>query len=469
MVRASANSVNPHVHSGVRIVVAGDQGTGKSSLISTAASENFRPNVAPVLPPSTLALDLYPDHVPITVIDTTSSIPDIDRLSTFWLPHLRNLEVRVPVIVVGCKLDLRDETSRQIQVPEVFYYAQKAVLHPTAPLFDQETQTLKPRCVRALKRIFILCDHDRDGALSDAELNDFQVKCFNAPLQPSEIIGVKKKKGLADDLFPPLKYTPDQSVELTNEAIEFLKTIFDAFDADFDGMLRPCELEELFSTAPESPWIGNPYEDAAERNAFQGLSLDAFLSEWALMALLNPTFSVENLIYLGYSGDPLSAVRVTRKRRTDRKRQLSERNVLQCFVFGPRNAGKSALLNSFIGRPYSEAYNPTIEDRYAVNVVDIAKENKKYLVLKEIPESGVEKLLLANKESLASCDIAVFVHDRSVESSWRASSELLVNIAGHGENTGFEVPCLIVAAKDDLESFTSAIQDSIRLERHASG
>jgi len=61
------------------------------------------------------------------------------------------------------------------QIPEVFYYAQKAVLHPTAPLFDQETQTLRPQCVKALKRIFILCDHDKDGALSDAELNDFQV------------------------------------------------------------------------------------------------------------------------------------------------------------------------------------------------------------------------------------------------------------------------------------------------------
>lgn len=34
---------------------------------------------------------------------------------------------------------------------------------------------LKLRCMRALKRIFILCDHDRDGALSDVELNDFQV------------------------------------------------------------------------------------------------------------------------------------------------------------------------------------------------------------------------------------------------------------------------------------------------------
>jgi Ras family protein T1 len=257
--------------------------------------------------------------------------------------------------------------SRHIQVPEVFYYAQKAVLHPTAPLFDQETQTLKPRCVRALKRIFILCDNDRDGALSDAELNDFQVKCFNAPLQPSEIIGVKKvvqdklsegvnergltltgflflhalfiEKGrlettwtvlrkfgyndeikLADDLIPPFKHAPDQSVELTNEAIEFLKTTFDAYDADFDGMLRPRELDELFSTAPESPWIANLYEDAAERNAFQGLSLDAFLSEWALMTLLNPTFSVENLIYIGYAGEPSSAIRVTRKRRTDRKK-----------------------------------------------------------------------------------------------------------------------------------------------------
>ena len=49
------------------------------------------------------------------------------------------------------------------------------MLYPTAPLFDQEAQMLKLRCMRALKRIFILCDHDRDGAFSDVELNDFQV------------------------------------------------------------------------------------------------------------------------------------------------------------------------------------------------------------------------------------------------------------------------------------------------------
>lgn len=77
-----------------------------------------------------------------------------------------------------CQYKFLTEDSFILQIPEVFYYAQKAVLHPTAPLFDQEQQVLKPRCVRALKRIFILCDHDRDGALSDAELNDFQVIFF---------------------------------------------------------------------------------------------------------------------------------------------------------------------------------------------------------------------------------------------------------------------------------------------------
>lgn len=36
---------------------------------------------------------------------------------------------------------------------------------------------------------------------------------------------------------------------------------------------------------------------------------------------------------------------------------------------------------------------------------------KKTLVMREIPEDGVEKFL-RNKEALAACDIAVFVHDR---------------------------------------------------------
>ncbi|CAN1271068.1 Mitochondrial Rho GTPase 2 [Linum perenne] len=241
---------------GVRVVVAGDRFTGKSSLIAAAATESYPENVPHVLPPTHLPADFFPDRVPITIIDTSAALENrgklvdelkradvvvltyacdqpltLSRLSSFWLEELRRLEVKVPIIVVGCKLDLRDENLpislehvmrpimqeyREIetciecssvtlmQVPDVFYYAQKAVLHPAAPLFDQESQSLQPRCQRALKRIFLICDRDMDGALNDSELNEFQVKCFNAPLQPAEIVGVrrvvqeKKRDGVND-------------------------------------------------------------------------------------------------------------------------------------------------------------------------------------------------------------------------------------------------------------------------------
>lgn len=55
-------------------------------------------------------------------------------------------------------------------------------------------------------------------------------------------------------------------------------------------------------------------------------------------------------MYIRFPYDPSSAIRVTRKRVLDRKEKKSKRTVVQCFVFGPKNAGKSALLNKFIER-----------------------------------------------------------------------------------------------------------------------
>ncbi|ONM10708.1 Mitochondrial Rho GTPase 1 [Zea mays] len=458
--------------SSVRVVVIGDPGTGKSSLIVALATEQFPENVPRVMPPTRLPADYFPDRVPITIIDTSSSPEQkpkliaecqaadavvltyacdrpatLERLSSFWLPELRRLQLKAPVIVVGCKLDLRDEQQvsleqvmapimqsfreietciecsalRQIQVPEVFYYAQKAVLHPTAPLFDQELQALKPRCVRALKRIFIICDNDKDGALSDVELNEFQVRCFNAPLQPTEISGVKRvvqekmpegvnesgltltgflflhalfiEKGrlettwtvlrkfgydndikLRDDLIAmPIKRAPDQTLEMTSEVVDFLRGIFNMFDIDNDGALLPTELEDLFSTAPENPWISDPYKDCAEKNVLGGLSLEGFLSKWALMTLLDPTNSYANLAYVGYPGEFSSAFTVTRRRRVDRKKQHTQRNIFQCYVFGARGSGKTSLLQSFIGRQPSDTL-PSNSERFATNSVEMADE-----------------------------------------------------------------------------------------------
>ena len=39
----------------------------------------------------------------------------------------------------------------------------------------QHSKVLKPACIEALKRIFNLCDGDKDKVLNDDELNEFQV------------------------------------------------------------------------------------------------------------------------------------------------------------------------------------------------------------------------------------------------------------------------------------------------------
>lgn len=60
-------------------------------------------------------------------------------------------------------------------VQEVFHFALKAVCHPQYPLYDTLKQQIKIRCAQALKRIFLICDHDGDGKLNEKELNAFQV------------------------------------------------------------------------------------------------------------------------------------------------------------------------------------------------------------------------------------------------------------------------------------------------------
>ncbi|KAK1428278.1 hypothetical protein QVD17_17109 [Tagetes erecta] len=389
----------------------------------------------------------------------------LNRLQTFWIPEVHRLKAKAPLIVVGCKLDLRDEhfpmslelvmapimqqfreietciecsAANLVQVPEVFYHAQKAVLHPTAPLFDQETQTLKPRCIRALKRIFILCDHD------------MMVKCFNAPLQPAEIVGVKRvvrervPEGVNDR---GLSCSPDQSIELTSEAMDFLMGIFSLFDSNNDGALQDSELDELFSTSPESPWDDAPYKSSVERTESGDIRLSGFLSQTnyhipirktsiashhskspvGLNDNARPRKSLAYLIYLGYTNDPATALRVTRKRTLDVKKQQSDRHAFQCFVFGPKSSGKSSLLRSLVGRPFQNSHGLTSNQSYTVNAVDQLQGAKKTLILHD-QEDDV-KQFLSSKDSLAACDVAIFVYDSSDEYSLKRASELLMDVA----------------------------------------
>ncbi|ESQ49544.1 hypothetical protein EUTSA_v10020270mg [Eutrema salsugineum] len=549
----------------IRIVVVGEKGTGKSSLIKAAADGFFHSKVPPLLPHTNLPSELSSDPIPATIVDTSSRPKDkgkvikevkeadaivltfafdrqetVDRLSEYWLPLFRQLEVRVPIIVAGYKVDVNGVYNQisieQITTPimqqyreietsiewsaqdlnqarDVFNHAQQAVIHPLGPIYDQETHSLKPRCVAALKRIFRLSSHNRHFILNDAELNDIQVHCFDKPLTHSQCKEIRKsvqvrcpqgatEKGLtldgflflstdlieqgrirtlwtilrkfgykndlrlADYMIPysSFKREADQSVELTDKAIRFLwEVVYELIDKYGVTNLGPHEMGYLFQTSPESPWNEAPYKDAAEITKNGGLSFEAFLSLWSLMTLIDPARSLEYLIYIRYPYDPSSAIHVTRRRELDRKEQNSERKVVQCFVFGPNNAGKSALLNRFIGRSYDEENRngSAHEEHYAVNMVRVTANTKKTLVMKEIQyrEDG----FLLSDESLAACDVAIFVYDSSDESSWKRAIDLLAEVAATSKDAGFEFPCLMVAAKTDLDSFPMAIQESTRV------
>lgn len=442
-------------------MVIGDEGAGKTSLITSAATESFPDHPPPVLPHTRLPPEATPENVPVIVLDTSSRVEErtslemacqsadvallvfasdsqaaLERVGSYWMEELNRMGVTVPVILVGTKSDLKKpdwdlqqavkdvmrsykgieaclecSAKNLVFVSEVFYYAIRAVFHPTAPLFDPSTQTLKPRCVSALKRIFMLCDVDRDDALDDTELNSFQVRCFNAPLQAEEITGVKKvvrdkmphgvnakgftlpgflflnalfiERGRMETTWAVLRQfgyndqlrisdtildempcirTPEQVVGLTEDSIYFLRSHFRRFHPDGLGALSHSQLDDIFSTAPYNLWEDEQYDNLLVQSSSDGLTEQGWLAKWGFTAASDPRAALEWLMYLGYTKPAATAFAVSRPRRQERKAAVGgatsspsppSRSVLQGLVFGGSNVGKTALLARLAGQPGS--------------------------------------------------------------------------------------------------------------------
>ncbi|KAH7521947.1 hypothetical protein FEM48_Zijuj07G0086100 [Ziziphus jujuba var. spinosa] len=206
--------------------------------------------------------------------------------------------------------------------------------------------------------------------------------------------------------------------------------MFNWFDLDNNGSLTQNEWIELFDTAPQCPFTESLCKHAAEKN---GLSVDGILSTWSLMALLNPTFSVKNLLYIGRGGEPTPAICVTRKS-SSKNCQLQQqpgRNVFQCCVFGQKKSGKSILLDSFLksSKNHDNTYAPTSDDRF-------------------------DKLLPnTKKDNLAASDVAIFVYDGSDMSLKNGATNLRKKVAQHCKDSGVEVPFRYVADKNCSVSF----------------
>ena len=278
------------------------------------------------------------------------------------------LDARQKVLLVGCKSDLRpaDESLHKAVLPivkaypqietcmecsakklqfvgEVFYYAIKAVQYPMAPLYDPETQSLKPLCVRALRRIFLMCDKDKDGLLNDKELNEFQVKCFNAPLQPEELSGVKDvvksrlenglennhltfsgfvflhvlfiERGRLETTWAVLstfgygkeldlatvtrKSDAVSSRQLSQRANSYFGEIFDAFDSDHDGVLSARDQDQLFGSFPDAAFMSIIAPGMLFERTKKGLTKSGWLSFWNYVAVFDPRAVVEGALYSG--------------------------------------------------------------------------------------------------------------------------------------------------------------------------
>ncbi|XP_054067048.1 mitochondrial Rho GTPase 2 isoform X4 [Rissa tridactyla] len=382
----------------VRILLLGEAQVGKTSLIMALVGEEFPEEVPPRAEEITIPADVTPEKVPTHIVDYSESeqtedelqeeiakanvvcvVYDvtkeatIEKIRTKWIPMVNGgveKGSRIPIILVGNKSDLQMGSSMDVILPimnqfseietcvecsaknlknisELFYYAQKAVLHPTAPLYDPEEKQLKPACARALTRIFSLSDQDNNQILSDDELNYFQKSCFGNPLAPQALEDVKMvvwknttdgvqdngltlngflflntlfiQRGrhettwtilrrfgyddeleLTDDyLHPQFRVPPGCSTELNHLGYQFLQRLFEKHDKDQDGALSPTELQNFFSVFPCVPWGAKLYNTVCTTD--KGLlSLHGFLCQWTLVAYLDVRHCLECLGYLGY-------------------------------------------------------------------------------------------------------------------------------------------------------------------------
>ncbi|KAM9724965.1 mitochondrial Rho GTPase 2 isoform 1-T1 [Dama dama] len=381
----------------VRILLLGEAQVGKTSLILSLVGEEFPEEVPARAEEITIPADVTPEKVPTHIVDyseTEQTVEElqgeidkadvvcvvydvseeatVEKIRTKWIPLVNGdtkRGPRVPIILVGNKADLRPGGSMEAVLPimsqfpeietcvecsaknlknisELFYYAQKAVLHPTAPLYDPEAKQLRPACAQALTRIFKLSDQDMDQALSDQELNAFQTSCFGHPLAPQALEDVKMvvsknvAGGVRDDrltldgflflntlfiqrgrhettwtilrrfgygdsleltadyLCPPLHVPPGCSAELNHRGYQFVQRMFEKHDQDRDGALSLAELQSLFSVFPAAPW--GPQLPSTVRTKAGRLPLHGYLCQWTLVTYLDVRRSLEHLGYLGY-------------------------------------------------------------------------------------------------------------------------------------------------------------------------
>uniref|UniRef100_A0A8D1B7C1 Ras homolog family member T2 n=1 Tax=Sus scrofa TaxID=9823 RepID=A0A8D1B7C1_PIG len=461
----------------VRILLLGEAQVGKTSLILSLVGEEFPEEVPPRAEEITIPADVTPEKVPTHIVDyseaeqTAEELQDeiqkasvvcvvydvseettVEKIRTKWIPLVNGdtrRGPRVPIILVGNKSDLRPGGSMEAVLPimsqfpeietcvecsaknlknisELFYYAQKAVLHPTAPLYDPEAKQTccfgHPLAPQALEDVKLVVSRNVAGGVQDDRLTLdgflFLNTLFIQRGRHETTWTILRRFGYSDSLeltpdylFPALHVPPGCSAELNHQGYQFVQRMFEKHDQDRDGALSPAELESLFSVFPGPPW-GPQLPDTVRTEAGR-LPLHGYLCQWTLVTYLDVRRCLEHLGYLGYptlceQDSQAHAITVTREKRLDQEKGQTQRNVLLCKVLGARGVGKSSFLRAFLGRGLGDARGPPEEPSvYAIDTVRVGGQEK-YLILCEV---AADSLLTA--EADASCDVACLMFDSS--------------------------------------------------------
>lgn len=226
----------------VKILLVGDEGVGKSSLISAYISQHFPQEVPPVMTDAIIPPDSTSNDVCVTIMDSSSHPNDrevlrrkiiaadslivvydvtrpetFDSLANFWLPLIKDLSADQykPVILLGTKTDLLLEeqdtqplnalllafsfvvncwncSAVNIQnLDTVFFLAELFVNYPLSFIFDVSEEEFTPAVRRAFLRIFRIFDLDGDNLLCDSELSDMQLRCFDDLINTDELTALK--------------------------------------------------------------------------------------------------------------------------------------------------------------------------------------------------------------------------------------------------------------------------------------
>ena len=541
----------------MRVCVCGDEGTGKSSLItSLVKGTSVTGKIQPVLPHVTIPPFVgNPDNVTTTIVDTSAAPPERDRLNNeirksnvillvysddysyervglFWMPHFRSLGVNIPVVLCPSKrdlltqqvsngLDMKEEMLEQVReesrqlmnefkevesgihtsarknvnVNEAIYLCQKAVTYPLAPLYDLKETNFKLAASKALGRVFHLLDKDKNGYLSDEEMQAFQRKCFGKDLSETALFKIKEaiskdfpdsvtEKGIdskgfwllnklfvekgsnetvwitlrafhysdslslkEDFVSPKFDVPANCSAELSPAGYKFLADLFELFDQDNDGALNTSELADLFAPTEGLPssWLETSYASNIIMNDNQDVTLQGWLAQWSMTTFKEPKTTLAYLAYFGFEPSDhrlttTAALKVTKAWKRAKRSSKADRNVVQAYIVGSSECGKSTLVDSFLARPFTN--HPNVETRSAVNSVELPGGKQCYLILEELRDLDVA--MLGNHAKLDSADLIVYAYDSSDPDSF---SYIVNRREKHAQLE--PIPSLFVALKAD--------------------